>query len=196
MATVALGLLVAVPSQAAAQGGILDVYGGIGIPVSSIIDFAKSGFSGGIGIGYIGNRSYGIRADFAGEWLSGKSDVLESIPSIPELDFGAGVDIRLYHYDASVMINLSDPRSEEWIVALDVGAGATTINFSGDGASGVGSKTRFTIPAGLSVGYMVSDNVGLFIRGRWYLIFMSDEDFGSSTWSTIPIWAGFGIRAR
>ncbi len=191
VAALVLGLMIAVPSQAVAQGWLLDAYAGVGIPASGVKDIAKTGFSGGIGGGYLFNRYLGIRADIAGEWLKGKESGI-TLPIIPE-NPGVFPDTRLYHYDAAVMFNLTEPSMRSWIFAIDAGAGVTTVQFSGSDSPD--SKTVFTIPAGLAVGYKVSGQVGLFVRGRWYLMFVGKEDFNTSTWSTFPIWLGIGIRA-
>lgn len=179
----AVGLMGAVPATANAQEGfIADLYGGVGFPGANATTFLKPGFSAGVGVGYLFARQIAIRADFAGNWLKGEET------SIGEITFG-GDDITLYHYDASVMLNLGSPGSS-LLFTLDLGAGATTISPKGDRDS----STRFTIPFGAALGYMVSENFGLFIKGRWYLIFTTKEDFGGSTWSAIPVWAGIAIR--
>jgi len=189
-----LGLLAVAPGRVEAQGWLLDAYAGVGIPASNTKDFVSSGFSGGIGGGYIFNRYFGLRADIAGEWLKGKTDTGDGIqlPIFPEQPANFP-DLRLYHYDASIMVTLTDLRTTSWLFAFDIGAGATTFQFSGEDAPD--NKTKFTVPAGVSVGYLVSDQVGLFVRGRWYLIFTGENDFNKSTWSTFPIWLGIGIRA-
>jgi hypothetical protein len=129
-------------------------------------DLTNAGFSGGLGLGYVFNRAVGIRADFAGEWLKGQDPVVSPLPDIDQAFFGR--DVNLYHYDASIMINATDPRQTNWIVAIDAGAGATTIQFRGDELDRPDSETRFTIPVGLGVGYLVSETVGVFrlIDGR------------------------------
>jgi hypothetical protein len=180
------------PSAAHAQGFLLDLYAGVALPTGRLNDLTNAGFSGGLGLGYVFNRAVGIRADFAGEWLKGQDPVVSPLPDIDQAFFGR--DVNLYHYDASIMINATDPRQTNWIVAIDAGAGATTIQFRGDELDRPDSETRFTIPVGLGVGYLVSETVGVFIRGRWYLMFTDVSRFGGSTWSSFPIWGGFGIR--
>lgn len=188
-----VGLLGVVPSTAQAQGFLLDLYAGVALPTGRLNDLTSPGFSGGLGLGYLFGRSVGIRADFAGEWLSGQ----EPAVSLPDLDPDLlGRDVNLYHYDASIMLNATDTRRTNWIVAFDAGAGATTIQFRGDEADRPDSETRFTIPVGFGVGYLVSETVGVFLRGRWYLMFTDDSRFGGSTWSSFPIWGGFGIRVN
>lgn len=187
------GLMGIAPSTAHAQGFLLDLYAGVGLPTGRLNDLTGAGFSGGLGLGYVFNRAVGVRADFAGEWLKGQDPVVSPLPDIDQAFFGR--DVNLYHYDAAIMINATDPRQTNWIVAIDAGVGATTIQFRGDELDRPASETRFTIPVGVGVGYLVSETVDVFIRGRWYLIFTDASRFGGSTWSSFPIWGGFGIRA-
>ena len=69
MAAAGLGLLGVAPTTAQAQGFLLDLYAGVGLPTGRLNDLTGAGFSGGLGLGYVFNRALGIRADFAGEWL-------------------------------------------------------------------------------------------------------------------------------
>lgn len=191
LAVAGFGLLGIAPSTAHAQGFLLDLYAGVGLPTGRLNDLTNAGFSGGLGLGYVFSRTVGVRADFAGEWLSSQDPVV-SLPDIDEDFFGR--DVNLYHYDAAIMLNATDTRRTNWIVAIDAGAGATTIQFRGDEPDRPDSETRFTIPVGLGVGYLVSETVAVFLRGRWYLMFTDSSRFGGSTWSSFPIWGGFGIR--
>lgn len=192
MAAAGFGLLGVAPATAHAQGFLLDLYAGVGLPTGRLNDLTSAGFSGGLGFGYVFDRVVGIRADFAGEWLSGQSPSVSPLPDVDPDFFGR--DINLYHYDAAVMINATDTRRTNWIVAIDAGVGATTIQFRGDELDRPDSETRFTIPIGFGFGYLVSESAAVFIRGRWYLMFTEASRFGGSTWSSFPIWAGVGIR--
>ena len=193
LVAVGFGLLGAAPSTVHAQGFLLDLYAGVGLPTGRLNDLTNAGFTGGLGLGYLFNRNVGLRADFAGEWLNGQLPVPVPLPDVDE-DF-LGRDVNLYHYDAAIMINATDTRRTNWLVAIDAGAGATTIQFRGDELDRPDSETRFTIPIGFGVGYLVSETVAVFLRGRWYLMFTDESRFGGSTWSSFPIWGGFGIRA-
>ena len=192
MSAAGLGLLGVVPATAHAQGFVLDLYAGAALPTGRLDDLTSAGFSAGLGFGYVFSRVVGVRADFAGEWLKGQDPVASPLPDIDQ-DF-QGRDVNLYHYDAAIMINATDPRRTNWIVAIDAGAGATTVQFRGDELDRPDSETRFTIPVGFGVGYLVAETVSVFIRGRWYLMFTEASRFGGSTWSSFPIWGGFGIR--
>jgi hypothetical protein len=191
--TVGLCLMGLSPSTARAQGFLLDLYAGVGLPTGKLNDLTGAGFSGGLGLGYVFSRVLGVRADFAGEWLTGQDPVVSALPGLDPTFFGR--DVNLYHYDASFMVNATDPKQTNWIVAIDAGAGATTIQFRDDELDLPDSETRFTIPVGVRVGYLISETVSVFIRGRWYLLFTDASRFGGSTWSSFPIWGGFGIRA-
>ena len=193
IATVGLCLMGLSPSTARAQGFLLDLYAGVGLPTGRLNDLTGAGFSGGLGLGYVFSRVLGVRADFAGEWLTGQDPVVSPLAGLDQTFFGR--DVNLYHYDASFMVNATDPKQTNWIVAIDAGAGATTIQFRDDELDLPDSETRFTIPVGVRVGYLISETVSVFIRGRWYLLFTDASRFGGSTWSSFPIWGGFGIRA-
>lgn len=180
------------PAPAGAQGFALDLYAGVGLPTGRLNNLSNAGFSGGLGLGYLFGRSVGMRADFAAEWLDGENP--SGLPTFPGVDpVFLGRDVRLYHYDAAVMFDTMDPRRTKWIVAFDVGAGVTTIQFGGEEPR-PDSETRFSVPIGATVGYRVSERVGVFIRGRWYLIFADSDRFGGSTLTSFPIWAGFAVR--
>ena len=190
----ALGLLGLSPSSARAQGFLVDLYAGVGLPTGALSDLAKPGFSGGLGLGYVFGRAIGVRADFAGEWLKAEDPI--AIPTILDFDENLfGRDVRLYHYDAAITLNATNPRSSNWIAVIDIGAGATTINLRGDEQDRPEPTTRFTIPVGIGIGYLVAKQVAVFLRGRWYLMFTDSATFGGSTWSSFPIWGGIGIRA-
>ena len=181
---------VAAPANVAAQGWAVDLYAGVGLPLSTLGDFQSAGFSGGVGAGYIFPGRFMVRGDFAGEFLSSNTN---GIPPTSEL---AGMGVRLYHLDGSLAINFVPPDAGKAIFAFDFGAGITHVDLSGGTSQErPNSTTRFTIPAGVTFGYKMSDKIALFIRGRYYVMFMGDDRlFGSSTWQTIPLWAGISIR--
>lgn len=189
------GLLLALPTGGAGQGWLLETYAGVGVPTVYVDDIAAAGISGGVGGGWFFNRWFGVRADLAVEWLNEAGEANDDRPMAPGLP-GEAFDLRLYHYHASVQVALLDSRATEWLLAVDFGAGATTLDFRGENVDGGEyGATRFTLPAGLTIGYRASEQVTLFVRGRWHLIFLDEAEFGNSTWSTLPIWAGIGVRA-
>ena len=141
MTAAGFGLLGFNPSTILAQDFVLDLYAGVALPTGRINDLTSPGFSGGLGLGYILNRTVGIRADFAGEWLNRQE------PDVPLPDLDSDLfdrDVNLYHYDASVMLHAIDPRRTNWNLA----------------------------------------------------IFTDASRFGGSTWSSFPIWGGFGVRVN
>ena len=184
-------LAFALPLPAHAQGFLVDLYAGVAKPIGRLADLTKAGFSGGLGAGYDFGRFLGFRTDFAGEWLSSREPPLsEPVPGLSGLEAD---DLRLFHFDGALVLHVTDPRSRGWNLALDAGAGATTIQFRGEGPR-PGSETRFTIPLGFTAGYRVADTIGLFIRARYFIIFVDEARFGSSTWGSLPLWAGVRIR--
>jgi hypothetical protein len=186
-------LLAAAPAATHAQGFRVDLYGGGAFPTGSLHDLTRVGFSGGLGFGYLFTRRVGVRADFAAEWLSAEPPVGSPPDDVDENILGR--DINLYHYDASIVINATDPRRTNWHVAIDAGAGVTTIQFRGDETDRPDAATRFSVPVGIAFGYRVAETIDVFVRGRWYLVFTDQSRFGGTTWASFPIWAGFGIRA-
>lgn len=185
-------VLLLLPAPAVAQGFVLDLYAGVGLPTGRLNNLSNAGFSGGLGLGYLFGRSVGMRADFAAEWLDGEDP--SGLPTFPGVDPAfLGRDIRLYHYDAAIMFDTMDPRRSNWVVAFDVGAGVTTIQFGGEDPRPA-SETRFSVPIGTTVGYRVAERVAVFLRGRWYLVFADSARFGGSTLASFPIWAGFAVR--
>jgi hypothetical protein len=182
--------VVSAPAQVKAQGWEVDLYGGVGLPVSTLGDFQNAGFSIGVGGGYILPGRFMVRGDFASEFLQTKANGILPAPEMED------VSVRLYHLDAALAINFVPPNTGRMIFAFDFGAGITHVDFNqGASTERPNSTTRFTIPAGVILGYKMSDSFALFIRGRYYVMFMGDNSlFGSSTWQTIPLWAGISMR--
>ena len=176
-------LLFVVPAQASAQGFFGDVYGGIGIPASSdISDFFDIGFSGGVGGGLMFSQRLGVRGDAAGMWLGLKSEFEEG---------GSSETLKLYSFGGSIVFRLTDPATSAFVAEIAAGGGITSSKLGDED-----SETDLTIYPDVTLGYSLGSSAVVFVRGRWYLIFVDsegDED-ASSTESALGLWAGIGIR--
>lgn len=184
-----LGLVAAlalvVPTQASAQDGAfsIDLFGGIGVPSGDLSDTNDAGFAGGVGLQYLFSPRFGVRAD----------GLFNSLGAKTEDDVAVGTDLKLWQYDVAFVLNVTDPDATQFMFAVDAGVGLSTFSFDDVNGTSIDSETKFTVPGGVKIGYRVSDQVGVFARGRVHIIFMGDDEDdpdASSTLVNFPLTAG------
>jgi len=205
LATIAvLGLVAVAPTHAQstddAPGWTFDGRGGISVPAGDLADLPiEVGPSFGAGVGYYVTPRVAIRGDGSVELFSG-DDLAGG---------GTGPDITLWHYNAGVEVELTQPGAGPWDVTANVAGGATTWDTdrftSGTGTSD-DLETYFTANGGLKAGYDVTPSVNVFVGGQWYLQFTDEEDTralasltpdlseGFDTASTVPLYAGIEFK--
>lgn len=183
----ALALIpLASPAQAQMSGETgtwsIDARGGVAVPAGDLSDAVDVGPTFGLGIAYRVHPRVSIRVD-------GDLDIYSGA----DLQTGAGTfelpDLNLWHYNAGVGIELTEPGASRWDVTANLGAGATT--FDGDAFTTSGgttveglSETYFTANGGLKFGYDVHPNVNVYAGGQWYLAFTDEEDTAGLTGGT------------
>src|SRR5690606_26692212 len=102
--------------------------------------------------------------------LDGNVDMLSAADQGP-------ADMRLWHYGAGLQYDVS-PRDTPWSVVLHGGANATTMDteeFAG-APDGDFTETYFGLNSGLEVGYDVSDDVQIAVRGSSFFVFADEEE--------------------
>lgn len=203
----ALGLVAWSPATTAAQTGVaLEGQGGVAVPLGQLGEFTDTGASLGAGIAFWFVPRVAVRADFDLNALKGKPS---SGPG-PE-----GPDVTLFHYNAGLQLRLTDPRTSRWEIALNAGAGGTTLDSDefevireGDiGEPTELKETYFALNGGLGIGYRIAPNLTLFVDGQWYAVLTEEDDTkvfaeinprvdedGFGTASVIPITLGFRLR--
>lgn len=179
-----LALLFLVPSEGTAQGEPpidIDLRGGIGLPTGNLSDVVDVGpaFNVGFNVG-ITDRLY-LRAEGGGELYEG-IDLEDPV--------GAGglneLDLDLLHFHGGAVYQLISPERSGLFVTLTGGAGATNFNVPRLQAS-VGadveevdlSELYFSANGGATVGYRVTEQVGLFVDGQSYVVFADEDDTAS-----------------
>lgn len=209
-AAVLLALGTAAPG--AAQGmddskWSVDGRAGVTVPTGDLADLNVSdvGPAGGLGIGYEVHPRVTITADGAFELLPGDSPAGGS-DSSPAGD-ALAPDLRLYHYNAGVEVELTPPETGRFDVTANVAGGATTWDtdeFTANGTRAELSETYLTANGGLEAGYRVSRSVNAFVGGQWYMQFTDEAETaplaqtadlgeGFDTASTIPVYAGLEL---
>ncbi len=173
-----------------------DVRAGGTFPAGQLSDISDPGFTAGLGIGFHLTPRVALRADGDASFLG----------QVDDQDFGEGLedffgaDFTLWHYNAGIQFNLTDPRTPGPSFQVELGAGATTME-PGDDAPDLSSNTSFTAHGGLTVGTRPSDNVNLFLRGKTYAIFLQDDAFVDNgltdafddVWWSFPVQLGVEI---
>lgn len=194
------------PAQAQMMGETskwsIDGRGGIAVPAGDLSDAVDVGPTFGLGIAYRVHPRVSIRVDGDVDVYSG-ADVQTAAGTV-ELP-----DLNLWHYNAGVGVELTEPGASRWDVTANVGAGATTFDgdaFTTNGTTVDGlSETYFTANGGLKFGYDVSRNVNVYAGGQWYLAFTDEEDTagltpggqqgsGLDTASSIPLTLGLKLK--
>lgn len=175
------------PAQAQMAGDTgkwsVDARGGIAVPAGDLADAVDVGPTFGLGVAYRIHPRVSIRVDGDLDIYSG-ADVATTVGEL-ELP-----DLNLWHYNAGVAVELTEPGASPWDVTVNLGAGATT--FDGDafttsgGATVEGiTETYFTGNGGLKIGYDVHESVNLYAGGQWYLAFTDEEDTAALTDGTL-----------
>lgn len=173
-----------------------DVRAGGAFAAGQLSDITDPGFTAGLGIGFQLSPRVALRADGDASFLGQVDD--EEFEQGLEDFFGA--DFTLWHYNAGLQFNLTDPRTPGPSFQLGIGAGATTME-PGDDAPDLSSNTNFTAHGALTVGTRPSENVNIFLRGKSYAIFMQDdafidnglEDAFDDIWWSFPVQLGVEI---
>lgn len=201
-AAVLLALGTAAPGAAQGMddsGWSVDGRAGVTVPTGDLADLnvADVGPAGGLGVGYEVHPRVTITADGAFELLPGDSPAGDALAP----------DIRLYHYNAGVEVELTPPETGRFDVTASVAGGATTWDTDEFTANGTGaelSETYLTANGGLEAGYQVSRSVNAFVGGQWYMQFTDEAETaplaqtadlseGFDRASTIPVYAGLEL---
>lgn len=163
---------------------------GPSMPVDQLAKITDTGAALGADVAYSLTNWLALTADGDVDFLTGHA--LEP-------------DMRLWHYGGGLEVELA-PNRTPWSVQLDGGANATTMDTSPFG--GIDNSTDFThtyfgLDGGLEVGYNVSRNVDVAVRGSGYFVFANKTDTQSlvagsgvqpfSTAVTIPVTAELHI---
>lgn len=189
-AALALAFVVALaPVDAQAQGmmddGIsalsVDARGGIAVPFGDLGDLADVGPTVGIGVAYRVSPRLSVRADGDLDLYSGADFGAASAaqPSAP--------DMTLWHYSGGLQYDVTEPGTERWNVAVNVGVGATIIdtdpfvdgpveNPETDEIEADFNETYFTANGGVRFGYAVHERVDVYGGAQWYVTFADEED--------------------
>lgn len=112
------------------------------------------------------------------------------------LDF-TDLDTRILSGTVNAVVNFTTSPVSPIRPYLIAGGGLYNTRSVGDDApDGAGSETDFGINGGAGLDYRIGQNVGLFLEGRYHLIFTEeDEIVGSSNTSIVPISLGVRIGA-
>lgn len=194
----ALALAVLMPGEARGQQRwVFEGRGGVGIPAGELADVADVGPAFGAKIGYELHPRVTLRA--AGD--------VEFLPGADLANGTEAPDLRLWHYNGGVDVQLAPPTSR-WSLIVTGAGGATTIDsdsFGGVSGGNDFSHTYFTLNGGAQVGYAVSPRVNVFAGGLAYVTFADEEDtvaFATlspevdafDTALSIPLFAGITLR--
>ncbi len=178
----------------------LEGRGGIAVPASDLADLEDVGANVGVGLAYNLSPRLALRLDASVDLLSG-DDSQGPGPAVP--------DMNVYHYNLGLGYALLNPKTTNWTLDTNVGAGGSTIDLDEFTVSGVPvdfSETYFSLNGGLKLGYNLSPSVNLFIGSQAYLMFTDEQDTallsvlspeldpaGFDTAWTFPVTAGFAI---
>ncbi len=168
----AMALTAMLPAQRSAaqmssdfgQGSVaLTVRAGPSMPVNKLADITNAGAALGADVAYSLTDRLALTADGDVDFLTGH----ESLEP----------DMRLWHYGGGLQLDVAPTRTP-WSVVLSGGANATTMDTS---PIGIQSNMDFThtyfgLDGGLEVGYDVSDNVDVAVRGSSYFVFADKAD--------------------
>jgi catechol 2,3-dioxygenase-like lactoylglutathione lyase family enzyme len=159
----------------------LDFAGGVGIPGGDLADFQDIGPAFDIGLNIRVHPRFSLRASGGAEIFDGA--VIENAfdNSVTEQGFA---DFSTVHFNGGGVLHAVNEGPLR--VDFNGGAGVTILTSERRELSGAGgdanlveivdlSETYLNITAGLDIGYMVSEQVELFVGGDGHLFFM-DED--------------------
>lgn len=177
------------------RGFSFDARAGTSLPAGDLNDLADPGFGAGLGLAFHLSPQFALRLDGDMSRLS-EVDADEFEEGVE--DFFEG-DLNLWHYGGGLQFNLADPRRSSWDFLVMLGAGATTIDPNQPTAPDPqvqGQTTRFTANGGVRVGTRPAENVGIFLRGTSYAIFLQDDDFvdGDLEQATRDMWWAFPVQ--
>ncbi len=185
LASTVLGAFLALTMAAApvdAQEAVtLDFAGGVAVPAGDLADFQDLGPAFDIGLNVRVHPRFSLRASGGASLMQGAEIENAFDASIPEDGF---VDFNTVHFNGGGVVHAVNqgPLS----VDFNAGAGISILTsqrgeFSGAGDEGQFvevvdiSETYLNVTAGLDIGYMVSEQVELFVGGDGHVFFM-DED--------------------
>lgn len=181
----------------------IDLRAGGTFPTADLANSVDPGFGPGLGLAFALGPRIALRLD-------GDVSLLRELdgPGDDAARFFQS-DVTLWHYGAGLEVDALDPLAD-WFLRLGLGAGATTIDpkTPGDqppGVEGSGTETRFTTNGALTVGFRASDRVGIFLRGKTYMVFVDSEQFEDGDglaqelddlWWIFPVQLGVEIGVR
>lgn len=191
LASTVLGAFLALTMAAApvdAQEAVtLDFAGGVGIPAGDLADFQDLGPAFDIGLNVRVHPRFSLRASGGAEIFRGTEIENAFDNSISENGF---VDFSTVHFNGGGVFHVLP--DGPWRVDFNGGAGITILTSERGEFSGAGddaslveivdlSETYFNVTAGLDIGYMVSEQVELFVGGDGHLFFVDEtsEALGS-----------------
>lgn len=157
---------------------------GVGLPVGDLGDAFDPGVAGDLGVGVRLNPRISLRLDGGAEFLSLK----EEVPSFA----GTASDLTLWHYGATVGLDLVPPMRTPFRVTALLGGGGTTLEFRDTDRT----ETYPGVNGGLRFGYQVDENVKVFADGRARLAITDEEDLGTDNAWSIPLTAGVEIAIQ
>lgn len=181
LASTVLGAFLAVTMAAApvdAQEAVtLDFAGGVGIPAGDLADFQDIGPAFDIGLDVRVHPRFSLRASGGAEIFSG-TEIEGAFDNNVATDGFA--DFSTVHFNGGGVVHAVN--EGPWRVDFNGGAGVTILTSErlemsiGEFTEVVDlSETYLNVTAGLDIGYMVSEQVELFVGGDGHLFFM-DED--------------------
>ena len=154
---------------------------GVGLPVGDLGDAFDPGGAGDLGVGVRLNPRISLRLDGGAEFLS----LEEEVPSFA----GTASDLTLWHYGATVGLDLVPPMRTPFRVTALLGGGGTTLDFRDADRT----ETYPSVNGGLRFGYQVDENVKVFADGRARLAITDEEDIGTDDVWSIPLTAGVEV---
>lgn len=157
---------------------------GVGLPVGDLGDAFDPGVAGDLGVGVRLNPRISLRLDGGAEFLS----LEEEVPSFA----GTTSDLTLWHYGATVGLDLVPPMRTPFRVTALLGGGGTTLEFRDADRT----ETYPSVNGGLRLGYQLDQNVRLFADGRARLAITDEDDIGTESVWSIPLTAGVEIAVQ
>lgn len=195
LASTVLGAFLALTMAAApvdAQEAVtLDFAGGVGIPGGDLADFQDIGPAFDIGLDVRVHPRFSLRASGGAEIFSGTEIENAFDASIAEQGF---VDFSTVHFNGGGVVHAVNEGPLR--VDFNGGAGVTILTSERGEFSGAGddatlveivdlSETYLNVTAGLDIGYMVSEQVELFVGGDGHLFFMDEDGENESALNNI-----------
>jgi hypothetical protein len=163
-----------------AQGAEFSLGGGVGFPMGSFNDVAKTGWHGLAAISFVPNGSP-VGLQFDGQYHQFKLDAGSS----------SGLKDRIIMGTANVVFKFKTSEESSFRPYLIGGGGVYNLKTTGSSTPGTvipGGTTKFGLDAG--VGFDIkAGGAGLFVEDRWHHIFRSG---GSTNFMPITIGIRFG----